>query len=639
MIKNRRNLSKRLSLAIMLMAVPIFILSLGIMFIQSRYLSRQEVIECSHSILNTTLHRVRTYMGTIENAANANVWMLEENFRPDALKSVSNRIVRLNSHVISSSLFTVPDIFKEYGHSFSLYTVNQGDTVVTYYEPEYNYFDKACYTVPIKSGKACWIDPFIDNTEGKVDHNEAIATYCQPIRQNDGRIVGVITSDLSFSRMAKMLNNVEHPYSHAYFILLGRDGRYLIHPDTTQLFRKTIFTDADPSKDMDIITLGHEMTAGKKGTVHIHSNGELYHVSYQPVPGTDWSLALVCTDVDAMQSYYNLGYVIIVLIVIGLLVILILSNRVVRRTIMPISRLTEMTKKIADGHFDETIPMTSDKDVFDQLQNSFAKMQQSLNERMGSLRQHADEIKKQNEALQQVKQQAEDTIERKNQFIHRMTHQMRMPLNVIAGFADVLGDDNPDNNPDDSMVDEDELNNITEMMNTNVINMNRMVLMLFDASETDTEGNLLCSRTDEVSCNEIARDVIDHIHRHFPQTSIQFDTELQDAIHILTNRLFLLCVLIEPLYNAVHYSDGTRITLSVRQTATTVSFIIEDVGPGMPTEMPDLTYNPFAEIGNLQIGVGFGLPLAKRHAVSLGGSLDIDNDYHEGCRIVIEMPK
>ena len=635
MLKNRRKLSRELSLGIMLLTVPIFILSLGVLYRQSHYLIHQEVIKCSHSMLNTSLHRVRAYMGTIETAANSNAWMLEEHFRPDSLQSVSNRIVRLNSPVISSSVFAVPDMFKEYGHSFSIYTVNQGDTVATYCEPEYDYFDKACYTIPVNSGQACWVDPFVDNAEGKVDHNEAVATYCRPLRQKDGRLVGVVTADLSFSGMARMLNDVDHPYPNAYFMLLGKDGRYLIHPDTTRLFRKTIFTDVDPSQDMDIITLGHEMTAGKQGTIHISWGDELYHVSYQPVPGTEWSLAIVCPDDDAMKSFFELGIVIVVLIVIGLLVIIVLSNRVVRHAISPIIKLIDITEKIADGQYNEPIPVTNQEGVFAQLQNSFAQMQQSLNGRMGSLQQRADTLLLQNEELKQAKQQVEDTIQLKNRFIHQMTHHMRMPLNAIAGFANVLGDSMAQ---EEGMMEAEELSTITEMMNSNSINMNRMVLMLFDATGTDTNGNLLCQKTDQVSCNDIAREVIDHVHRHFPQTNIQFDTELEDTIHILTSRLFMLCVLIEPLYNAVHYSDGQHITLHVGQTKTTVTFTIQDVGPGI-TAKPELSYKPFAEIDNLQIGVGIGLPLAMRHAASLGGSLTIDRDYREGCRIVIEMPK
>ena len=85
-----------------------------------------------------------------------------------------------------------------------------------------------------------------------------------------------------------------------------------------------------------------------------------------------------------------------------------------------------------------------------------------------------------------AKQQAGDTIRRKNQFIHHMTQQMRMPLNAIARFSNVLGDSLAGND----MVNDEELNSITEMMNSNTININRMVLMMFDAIATDVNGDL-----------------------------------------------------------------------------------------------------------------------------------------------------
>ena len=191
----------------------------------------------------------------------------------------------------------------------------------------------------------------------------------------------------------------------------------------------------------------------------------------------------------------------------------------------------------------------------------------------------------------------------------------------------------------ESISQQEELDNIATMMKNNVISMSRMELMMLDASETDASGLLLFTRFHEVSCNKIAREVIDHVQRHYPHTNIQFETELQDTFHILTNRLFLLCVLIEPLYNAVNYSDGKHISLRVSQTDTTVVFTIQDTGPGLPADLPDMVYEPYTLPEDMPEGVGLGLPLARRHAKHLGGKLTIDPDYHDGCRIVIEMPK
>lgn len=628
MFKTRYKLSRELSMAIMLLATPILILALGVLFIESRHLIHQEVINCTQSTLNTTLLRIEKYMNTVETAANANAWMLEQNFRPDSLKSVSNHIVQRNSSVVSSSVFAVPDLLQ--GRTYSLYTVREDNTVTTYEEPEYSYLDMACYTRPVTTGDACWLDPFIDNTESKVNPHAAVATYSRPLRQDDGRIIGVLTTDLSFSHMAKMLDDVEQPYSHAYFMLLGSDGRYLIHPDSTRLFHKTIFTDADPSRDRDIITLGHEMTAGKQGTMHIHFNGDLYHICYQPVAGTNWSMALVCPDSDAMKSYYHLGYLIIALLVIGLLIILVLSNRVVKQAIAPVKKLIETTQQIVDGQYYQTIPTTSDTGVIGQLQNSFAKMHQSLDERMGSLHQHAQTLRQQNETLSHDKQQVEDTVRRKEHYIHIMTQQLRMPLSVITGFADILAE----NSANKSAVSDDELRNIQEMMKGNVIVMDRLVVLLSDAIQTDATETLHCARTDEVSCNKVAQECISHTQSHFPQP-IKFETELPDTLCILTNRVYLLCILCELLNNAVMYSDGQDIELYVSQTAGTVCFTLRDTGPGLPADL-DLTFRTFDKPEAVR---GLGLPLVNRYAVNLGGSLTFDNHYHEGFRVTVELPK
>ena len=150
----------------------------------------------------------------------------------------------------------------------------------------------------LKAMEQCKSGSFDMDVEGdRVDHHQAIATYCRPLRQADGRIVGVLTTDMSFSRLAKLINDASLDDDHGFFyILLGADGRFLIHPDASRQYRKTIFSDLDPRRNADIFTLGHEMATGKRGTLHVKYNGQHYHVCYKPVPGTDWSLALVCPE-------------------------------------------------------------------------------------------------------------------------------------------------------------------------------------------------------------------------------------------------------------------------------------------------------------------------------------------------------
>ena len=642
------SLSKKLSLIVMLLAVPVFILSIGIFYLQSRYLIRQEAIERSNSILRTVVQRVSNYMGSIETSTNAHAWLLEENFTPDSLESISQRIVRLNPRILSCSVNVEPDMFPQFGHWFSVYTVHEDDTITTVRDTGYEYADKAWYKEPRSKGKACWVEPFKGHEEGTIDHNEAVASYCRPLYQRgekvDGmaerRIMGVIATDFSFSQLAKSIMATERPYSDAYFVLLGGDGRYFIHPDTTRLFRRTIFTDADPRQNADLIALGHEMTDGKQGAMHINVNGRKLHVSYHPVPGTDWSLAMVCPDNEILVGYHRLGYVIVFLTIFGLLAMLWLSQKVVRQSIKPINQLLNYTKHIADGNYDEAIPPSTQHDDIGRLHNSFAAMQQALHSHIGEISQAAEAVRKHNEKRAHDIELAEESIRKKSVFIQNLSHQIRTPLNIIIGFADMLLTSIASRTEGgrDPLL-EERLSDVTNMMKNNAIQLKRMVIMLFDSSSATGADELMAGRIDEVSCNEVAQESIDYTLGHYQRLNVKFETELPDSVHILTNHLYLMRTIRELLNNAAKFSDGQHIRLHVSQTNISVRFTIEDVGPGLPENSEELIYKPFLKIDDLSEGLGLGLPLCKRYALSLGGDLIYDTDYKDGCRFTVEMPK
>ena len=142
MSRIRYSLSTKLSLSILLIATPVFVLALGFLFLQSRYFIRQEAMEHAGSVLNTKMQRLRNYMSTVENATNASAWLAEEYFVPDSLLSISHRVVQLNSHVNGCSITAEPDMFPQTGRYFSAYTIREGDTIITAREAEYDYYDK-----------------------------------------------------------------------------------------------------------------------------------------------------------------------------------------------------------------------------------------------------------------------------------------------------------------------------------------------------------------------------------------------------------------------------------------------------------------------------------------------------------------
>lgn len=606
-----RSLSAKLSLGILLLAIPIFVLSLGLLFLQSRYFIKEEATERVNRVLNTTLQRVRTCMSTVETATNANTWLVERYFQPDSLLSISHRIVTLNRHVFGCSISTEPDVFPE-------------------------------------KGRACWVDHFDEYIDETLSHPiETIASYCKPFYVSDEqsagkrRLAGVISCDLSFQLLAEVLDSVDYPSPNAYFMLIGRKGHFFYHPDSTKVFKKTIFPSVTSGDSTDKLALAYEMTSGNEGSMHVNVDGQLCFVTYCPVPGTDWSLALVCPDSDMLKSYRQLAHISVLLIALGLLFIVWLSYRHVGETISPLNGLLRISQRIAGGRYDEDIPTSDRNDAIGRLQNSFVAMQQSLRRHVGSIKEKVSETRQRNEELAQAMKMAEESVRQKGIFIQDVSHQVRTPLNIIQGFAGVLRNSLASAHDAATVEDalpEEEVMGITNVIKRNFYQLMRIVLMLYDSSDEGILKEMKLARNDLAICNEVACNCYEFTMTHFPDVTIRLESELPDDYCIRTNGLYLMRTIRELLINAAKYSDGQHIVFKINRLDGFVIFTIEDIGPGMAEKSKDLIFKPFTKVDTMSEGLGLGLPLSKRHATRLGGDLIYDESYQEGCRFILKIP-
>ena len=621
----------KLSLGILLMAVPIFILSLGILFIQSRNNVKKEAMEHANSVLSTAMQRICRFMNNVETATDINDWEVVENLDPDSILAYSRSIVVLNGNIDGCSISTEPNVFSKYGRYFSAYTVREKDTITTVIEEQYEYFEKVWYKTPHFQGKPCWVVYYDESDSLEVTLDGMIASYSKPLYDAQKQFIGVISTDLSLLHLSRIIT-AEKPYPDSYFMMTDDEGRYFIHPDTTKLFTHTIFSDTDPRQHADLITLGHEMTTGKQGNLRVNIDGEPCLVCYQPVPGTKWSLAIVCPDRNILQNYNRLSYIIVPLILVGLLLILLFCSMAVTHAIRPVNKLAGKLQRIAAGHYDEKISRSRYNDAVGHLQNNFVTMQESLSQHVNNIQQMNTEASRRNEELVHASEMAKDADRQKSLFIQNVSHQVRTPLNIIMGFAQVLSESR-------SQLPTEEAATITRMMSNNAMILERMTLMLFDSSARGTTEELYTDREEEVFCNEVGLNSIDQTLELFPDLQIAFETSLPDTFYIYTSQVYLIRTLRELLYNAAKYSDGQHISLRVSERQQFVRYTVEDTGPGIAEEDCSRLFDWFTKVNDLSDGLGLGLPLAKRHITNLGGELILDTSYHEGCRFIIELPK
>lgn len=632
MINIRKSFSTKLSVALLILAAPIFVISLGVLFKQSRRMIRNEAIGHATSVLNATMQQLNRHLMTIETATNANMWLVEQNFTPDSLLYYAYRIVSLNPHIDGCSISAQPDMFPKYGRYFSAYSVRQSaDSVSTVIEEPYDYFNKVWYKKPLQLRDACWVTYYdeVDSLELTLDG--MVASYSKLLYAADSTVLGVISTDLSLLQLSREMSAMK-PYPHSYFMLIDENGRYFVHPDSTLLFKQTIFTGTDTRTQADQIVLGHEMTNGGKGNMIVNIDGGDCIVCYQPVRGTSWSLAIVCPDSDVMGGYHRLIIVVVLLLVLGLLVIVLLSHRAMAHTIHPLYQLLDKTQSVAAGNMDVDIPRTQRFDVIGRLQNSFAQMLESLNRHIKSVRFVSEQTRLRNEELLQATRMAQEADRQKTTFIQNVTHQIRTPLNIIMGFAQVLSDAGNGNLSDD------DLKNVTDTLNHNATQLRRMVQMLFDSSDSGLNEEMNCDKTDMLLCVQAAQEAADVMRQHYPDVDISIHTQVADDFALITNRNYFMRSLLELLYNAAKYSDGKHIELQVSADETMVNFVVQDQGNGIPEAVVEHIFKFFTKVDDLSEGLGLGLPLAKRHAQTLGGDVTFDTTYQAGCRFILTIP-
>ena len=375
----RRKLSVRVSLWVVLFAALIFVVALGFQFYQSREAVRQEAISHASQILDKTSLRVEGILNRVEVASNMTKWLvLRHPNKADSMFVYSRGMLQNNPDFYNCSIAFEPEHFQDKGRYFSAYTRYVGDSLRTTQggSDNYQYFFMDWYLMSTLLDKPCWTEPYVD-FDVATNTSEMVTSYCQTIKDKEGKKIGVINTSLSINWLSQTISMVK-PYPNSYSIMIGRGGTYFVHPDTTKITRQTIFTQTMEHPDTALIALGHAMQRGEEGMKKMFFNGKDCYVFYKPLGQTGCSMAIVCPEEDIFGGFDRLRRAVMSIVVVGLLLMLYLFIRIITRELSPLRRLAREAETIASGQFDAVLPDFQRIDEIGQLSHSFGNMQQSL---------------------------------------------------------------------------------------------------------------------------------------------------------------------------------------------------------------------------------------------------------------------
>ena len=626
-----RRLSLRLGLDIIVVVAGIFVVTVSYLFSISKDYLRQSAVNRATQILDNTGHRITDIMGEVETVADNMAWYVDGCMDPDSLIRDTREILLNHPHFHSCSISMEPFYFKQYGRYFSIYSVRDADTINTaqYGSDDFQYFNQEWYSKPQGLLQGCWIDPYLNTNPKATYKTDVITTYSRPLLDSNGYFIGVIAIDLNLKWLSQEITSVE-PYPNSSNIIIGSKGQYLVHPDTLKLIRESIFSDPDPKAKGVVDSLGRKMLAGESGVQQMVVDGNDALLFYCPVGKANWSMAIVCPEEDVFSGYNRLLYMVWAIVGLGLLVILLFCYQAISTAIAPLQLLAHQAHDIAEGHYSNRLPKTSREDTVGQLQNSFADMQASLSAYVDDIRQINAEMEQRNRELAAANEKALEADRKKTAFLQDMMHQIRTPLNIICGFAQVLNDSFHELPPD-------EARNITQMMHDNVRKIAHITRLLVSfASQT----GLIAMKKETFSCNEACREVVDNCRLTNPSTvKLRFETMLSDDYTLHTDKQRVQLILEELLDNANKFTQQGTITVSCGQKdQQTVTIRVSDTGIGIAKTDRKNIFTQFVKIDLFTEGVGLGLPLSKRAAQRIGGDLVLDEAYDQGAAFVLTIP-
>jgi signal transduction histidine kinase len=247
-------------------------------------------------------------------------------------------------------------------------------------------------------------------------------------------------------------------------------------------------------------------------------------------------------------------------------------------------------------------------------------------------------------------------LRHKDEFMAKMTHELRTPIHVMVGYADILLEEG-------LAAGQGEARPLVESIRSHGVLLHGLVSDLLDYAKA--EAGKMEVHAEPVRMREVVEQVAESFRPLSERRGLRLRTSCQGAPTVTSDRQKIQQILTNLVGNALKFTERGNITIEVRRRldpgdrtlselvflaepppalrpAEGVFLLVRDTGIGIREEdvrtLAADFQQPDAEAAAKYGGTGLGLSISKKLAQVLGGSMAVATRYRHGSTFVVFVP-
>ncbi|WP_268042385.1 ATP-binding protein [Clostridium aestuarii] len=415
-------------------------------------------------------------------------------------------------------------------------------------------------------------------------------------KDNRGRVLAGAAASITIETIQKIAQQTRYG-KNGYEILLAQDGTFVTHPNHLWAMKEKTSSVSDENMQK----LGKLIVNGKAGIFHYSDGGEKKIAFYNPIPVAGWTLVSVVDENEVFIPANKL--LVLMLTIITIIIIFTLMSVYIVLLIVNLKRSHEAREELKTRN----IELNATK----------------------------EQLRIQNIELEEVQKHLLNLDRMKDEFLTKVSHELKTPLHGIIGLAECTRD-TLSNQP--AMESE---NNLDLIIKSGV----RLANLVDEIADFSTlKNNQVRLNKTSVCIQNITQMIITLEKFLVDNKKVKLENHVSEEIPLVyADNERLMQILHNLIRNAIKFTHEGLVSVSAHLEGDNVLISVRDTGIGIPQSRLKLIFNPFeqgnSQDGKVYSGLGLGLSISKSLLELHNSVLYVVSNPGEGSCFSFSLPR